>query len=375
MNNTSFSEINLLKAQSQVQNKTLVEITSEEWHQSLVLFLARGIFLKGVMEPSDSCLPRFFMASLLLQITVLTQAMNSDIQINILVPDTEGVLVECTSGRLIPPAEMTWRDSKGNVIPHSTTFDSQDKAGLLYLKSSILLKNRAQGPISCSIYNGTTNQEKKRSIVLPDVLFKPEYMSLMSSKFSCPLIYLIIILFLNCLRGIFVFYCLKGKPVHFRELMNEVREVLNCKMGPCCMLIWEFLLLVLYTVFLPLYLNFRSRASILDDAYPLYSNWLSDICIILSIMMIFFTVLILFLLWTLNRYSQMSYLLSTSMDLSRHDSEQNSSKSSEFHENYDMICKMLLGTREEMILSQHQESCEEDSFNPLQPLRLDCSLN
>ena len=101
---------------------------------------------------------------------LLFLAMSLDIQINIQVPDTEGVLLECTSGSLIPPAEMTWRDSKGNIIPHSTTFDSQDRAGLLYLKSSILLKNRVQSPITCSIYNVTTNREKKRSIVLPGKL-------------------------------------------------------------------------------------------------------------------------------------------------------------------------------------------------------------
>ncbi|XP_021044604.1 selection and upkeep of intraepithelial T-cells protein 10-like [Mus pahari] len=329
----------------------------------------------GEMEPSASCLPGFFMAFLLFQTTVLTQAMSLDIQINIQVPGTEGILVECTSGSLIPPAEMTWRDSKGNVIPQATTFDSQDKAGLLHLKSSILLKNGAQGPITCSIYNLTTSQEKKRSIILPDVLFKSESISLMSNKFSCPLIYLIIIFFLNCLRGMLDFYCLKGKPVCFRELMKKIKEVLNSKMGACCPLIWEFLLLVSYIAFLPLYLKFRSRASILNDVYPLYSNWLWDICIILSVLMIFFTGLIMFLLWTLNRYGQMSYLPSTSMDLSKHDSEQNSSQSSEFQETCDVNREMLLGTFEETIFSQHQESYEEDSFNPLQPLRLNCSLN
>ncbi|XP_037058720.1 selection and upkeep of intraepithelial T-cells protein 10-like [Peromyscus leucopus] len=161
------------------------------------------------MQPAASCLAGFFMAFLLLQITILTQGMSLDIQINIQVPDAEGVLVECTSGSLIPPAEMIWRDSKGNVIPHSPKFDSQD--GLLYLKSSILLKNRTHGPITCSIYNVTTNQEKKRSIVLSDVLFKPEYMSLMSNRPPCPVIYLSIIFVLHCLRGILVFCCLRWR--------------------------------------------------------------------------------------------------------------------------------------------------------------------
>lgn len=100
-------------------------------------------------------------------IFILFLAMSSDIQINIKVPDAESVLVECTSGNLIPPAEIAWRDSKGNIISNSSKFDSQDGAGLLYLKSSIILKNRTQGPLTCSIYNVTTNQEKKRSIVLP----------------------------------------------------------------------------------------------------------------------------------------------------------------------------------------------------------------
>lgn len=100
-------------------------------------------------------------------IFLLLLATSLDIQINIRVPDAEGILVECTSGSLIPPAEMTWRDSKGNIIPHSSKFDSQDSTGLLYLKSRILLKNRTHGPVTCSIYNETTNQEKKKSIVLP----------------------------------------------------------------------------------------------------------------------------------------------------------------------------------------------------------------
>ncbi|KAM7324533.1 hypothetical protein ACRRTK_016838 [Alexandromys fortis] len=47
----------------------------------------------------------------------LSQAMNSDIQISIQVPDAESILVECTSGNLIPPADITWRDSKGKEVP------------------------------------------------------------------------------------------------------------------------------------------------------------------------------------------------------------------------------------------------------------------
>ncbi|CAO2588508.1 Selection and upkeep of intraepithelial T-cells protein 10 [Lemmus lemmus] len=220
--------------------------------------------------------------------------MSSDIQINVQVPDAESVLVECTSGNVMPSAEITWRDSKGKVIPPSSKFGSQDRAGLLYLKSSIRLKNRTQGPITCSIYNVTTNQEKKRSISLPDVLFKPAYMSLMSKRPPCPIIYLIIILVLHCLRGILVLCWKKYKSTEGKSFSGSKRMRVGYE------LVCECLPLALYIGFLPLYLTFRSQASILDDAYPLYSNWLWDVCKILVVMMVFFTVLILLLLCSLN---------------------------------------------------------------------------
>ncbi|MEJ1282615.1 selection and upkeep of intraepithelial T cells 10 [Cricetulus griseus] len=205
-----------------------------------------------------------------------------DIQINIRVPDAEGILVECTSGSLIPPAEMTWRDSKGNIIPHSSKFDSQDSTGLLYLKSRILLKNRTHGPVTCSIYNETTNQEKKKSIVLP--------------------------------------------------------------------------------------------ASILDDAYPLYSSWIWDVCIILVVMMTFFTVLILFLLCTLNTREQESQEIEIRpLRHIPHDSTQR--RAQLVLGRYREETMQLQGNYEEDNFGQHQEDCEEAIFNALQPLRLDCNLN
>ncbi|XP_051027093.1 selection and upkeep of intraepithelial T-cells protein 10-like [Acomys russatus] len=257
------------------------------------------------MEPPASCLSGFFKVFLFFQIIVHTQATSSDIQINIQVPDTEGVLVECASGGLAAPDEMIWRDSEGNIIPPLSISDSQDRTGLLYLKGSILLRNRTHGPISCSIYNKTTKQEKKKSIVLPDVLFKPEYISLMSNRLSCPVIYLIIVVLFNILRGIFVFCCLGEKYVPpFLGRCTKCKKDCKTERRLGCELIWECLLLVLYIAFLPLYLKFRSRASMVDDVYPLYISWMWDVCIILVVMMTFFTVLILLLLWILNRNSQ-----------------------------------------------------------------------
>ncbi|XP_005072285.1 selection and upkeep of intraepithelial T-cells protein 10 [Mesocricetus auratus] len=325
------------------------------------------------MEPATSCFSGFFKAFLLLQITVPTQVMSLDIQISIRVPDAEGILVECASGSLFPPAEMTWRDSKGNIIPYSSKLDSQDSTGLLYLKSSILLKNRTHGPVTCSIYNVTTNQEKKKSIVLPDVLFKPKYMSLMSNKTSCPVIYLSIIFFLHFLKGILVYCCLLRTKCNSMEDLKRIRLVYEF----AC----ECVLLALYIGFLPLYLMFRNRASILDDdAYSLYSSWLWDVCVILIVVMAFFTVLISLLFCTLNTKEQESQGHSELEDeipplLHLTDDSTQQSSPLLFLGHYREETIQLQGNYEEHNFHQHQGSCEEDIFNALQPLRLDCNLN
>uniref|UniRef100_A0A8C5ZVA6 Ig-like domain-containing protein n=1 Tax=Marmota marmota marmota TaxID=9994 RepID=A0A8C5ZVA6_MARMA len=77
-----------------------------------------------------------------------------------------GLLVECDSGGWFPQAEMTWRDSSGNTIPHSSKYYSQDGTGLLHLKMSVLLKNSTHGPVTCCFYNPATGQEKRAGIVI-----------------------------------------------------------------------------------------------------------------------------------------------------------------------------------------------------------------
>ncbi|XP_021010468.1 selection and upkeep of intraepithelial T-cells protein 11-like [Mus caroli] len=188
-------------------------------------------------------------------------------------------------------------------------------------------------------------------------------MSLMSKNLLCLGIYLIFILFLNFLKRIR--FCLKKRLVYFRKLMIKIKKVWSYKTRSCCPLIWEFLEIVLFIAFLPLYLKFRIKAFTLDEAHILYNNWLWKVCITLIVMMILFTGLILFLLWTLNRCGKMPCLPSMNIDISTHDAEQNSSKSAKFQENYDVDSQMSLETYEETTFNQDQERCEEDIFDPL----------
>ncbi|XP_024907753.1 selection and upkeep of intraepithelial T-cells protein 1-like [Pteropus alecto] len=94
-------------------------------------------------------------------------ALGLDIQINVQVFNTKEIMVECNSQGWFPQAQMKWRDSRGNVIPPLSKIFSQDEAGLLHLKTSVLLKNNTHGPVTCGFYNPVTGQEKRAGIVLP----------------------------------------------------------------------------------------------------------------------------------------------------------------------------------------------------------------
>lgn len=94
-------------------------------------------------------------------------ALGLDIQINVQVPDAKGLMLECNSGGWFPSPQVEWRDSRGNVIPHSSKSSSVDGAGLLHLKMSVLLKNSIHSPVTCCVCNLVTGQEKRAGVILP----------------------------------------------------------------------------------------------------------------------------------------------------------------------------------------------------------------
>ncbi|XP_058426764.1 putative selection and upkeep of intraepithelial T-cells protein 1 homolog [Marmota monax] len=200
-------------------------------------------------------------------------AIGTDIQISVQVSDTEGLLVECDSGGWFPQAEMTWRDSSGNTIPHSSKYYSQDGTGLLHLKMSVLLKNSTHGPVTCCFYNPATGQEKRAGIVISDILLKSKCMFWSATIALMYAIIMIPVLALQCCRK--------------RVLQNR---------RTCFQVVLQGLPLVLHVAFLPLYFRFRSRGFISDDLYSLYCGWIWDLCIMLTVLMVFFSVLILTLL-------------------------------------------------------------------------------
>uniref|UniRef100_A0A8D2HS76 Butyrophilin-like protein 2 n=1 Tax=Urocitellus parryii TaxID=9999 RepID=A0A8D2HS76_UROPR len=85
--------------------------------------------------------------------------------IHVQVPVSDGLVVECNSGGWFPQPQMEWRNSRGEVIPHSSKSYSQDGARLFHMKMTLLLRNRSES-IMCYVCNPVTGEEKRTSIIL-----------------------------------------------------------------------------------------------------------------------------------------------------------------------------------------------------------------
>ncbi|XP_046274789.2 selection and upkeep of intraepithelial T-cells protein 7 isoform X3 [Marmota monax] len=92
-------------------------------------------------------------------------ALGLETQIHVQVPVSDGLEVECNSGGWFPQPQMEWRNSRGEVVPHSSKSYSQDGARLFHMKMTLLLRNRSES-IMCYVCNPVTGEEKRTSIIL-----------------------------------------------------------------------------------------------------------------------------------------------------------------------------------------------------------------
>uniref|UniRef100_H0XX92 Ig-like domain-containing protein n=1 Tax=Otolemur garnettii TaxID=30611 RepID=H0XX92_OTOGA len=98
-------------------------------------------------------------------------------QIHVQHPHTEGLMVECNSRGWFPQPQMEWRDSKGEVVPHSSKSYSRDGAGLFHMKMT-LLTSQSYNNITCCIYNTLTGEGKRTNIILAKPLLHQNHLGM-----------------------------------------------------------------------------------------------------------------------------------------------------------------------------------------------------
>ncbi|XP_014388105.1 PREDICTED: selection and upkeep of intraepithelial T-cells protein 8-like [Myotis brandtii] len=217
------------------------------------------------------------MASMDLNVT----ALGLETQIHIQAPRTDGLMVECNSGGWFPQPQMVCKDSKGEVIPHSSQLYSQDGAGLFHIKMTLLLSYKSQGDMICYIHNPLSDEGKQINIILADALFVPVHNWLMSFFIlSSAMLFFIFVLL--------VYWCFKRKVsrYNFIHILNSIPAQV---LGFAC-----------FCAMLSIYLHFRMQVSISDPFFSLYNDWIWYMAKMVIILMGFYIVLITALYFTVR---------------------------------------------------------------------------
>ncbi|XP_010832757.1 PREDICTED: putative selection and upkeep of intraepithelial T-cells protein 1 homolog [Bison bison bison] len=102
-------------------------------------------------------------------------ALGLETQIHVQAPGIEGLTVDYNSGGWFPKPQMECRDSRGEIVPHSSKSYSQDGARLFHMKMTLVLRNQSWGNMTCYIRNPLTGEEKRTNIILADDLFYPDH--------------------------------------------------------------------------------------------------------------------------------------------------------------------------------------------------------
>lgn len=85
--------------------------------------------------------------------------------------ETNGIRVSCSSSGWFPKPTVQWRDTQGNILPSSSESQAQDRDGLFRVETSLLVTDRAVGDVICFIQNPLHDQEKAKTISLPEPFF------------------------------------------------------------------------------------------------------------------------------------------------------------------------------------------------------------
>ncbi|XP_066228268.1 putative selection and upkeep of intraepithelial T-cells protein 1 homolog [Saccopteryx leptura] len=210
-------------------------------------------------------------------------ALGLETQIHIQAPRSDGLMVECNSGGWFPQPQMEWRDNKGEVVPHSSKSYSQDGAGLFHMKMTLVLRNKAQGNMTCYIFNPLSGEGKHINIILADALFQTVHIWMMFiiSVFFVILLFIGVHIVCKCLK-IKVFRC---------DIIHRFNTIYAQSLCFGC-----------FGVIVIIYGIYRNRVSVSDPLFFLYNDWIFDIAMMAITLMTFYILLILVLYRTVRGY-------------------------------------------------------------------------
>ncbi|XP_006896318.1 PREDICTED: butyrophilin-like protein 1-like [Elephantulus edwardii] len=98
---------------------------------------------------------------------VKVAGVGSEPEVYIEKPEEDGVRVVCTASGWFPKPQVQWRDLSGEKFLAFSEAHAQDSEGLFHVETSLVVRNRSAGNVTCSILNPILGQEKVKAIFIP----------------------------------------------------------------------------------------------------------------------------------------------------------------------------------------------------------------
>ncbi|XP_038197767.1 butyrophilin subfamily 1 member A1-like [Arvicola amphibius] len=82
-----------------------------------------------------------------------------------------GVGVVCRASGWYPKPHVQWRDSRGEMLSAPSETHTEDAEGLFSVESTLVVRDRFLGNVTCSTFNPILGQEKAMAIFIPEPFF------------------------------------------------------------------------------------------------------------------------------------------------------------------------------------------------------------
>ncbi|XP_041911709.1 butyrophilin subfamily 1 member A1-like [Arvicola amphibius] len=144
-------------------------LVKDQFHQGKA-----AVRIGNVQESDSGIYVCFFRQGLFYEEAILelkVAGMGSVPEVHITGTEDGGVGVVCRTSGWYPKPQVQWRDGRGENLPASSETHTEEAEGLFSMESTLVVRDRFLGTVTCSTFNPTLGQEKAMAIFIPEPFF------------------------------------------------------------------------------------------------------------------------------------------------------------------------------------------------------------
>uniref|UniRef100_A0A8C7EP89 Butyrophilin subfamily 1 member A1 n=1 Tax=Neovison vison TaxID=452646 RepID=A0A8C7EP89_NEOVI len=124
----------------------------------------------------------------------------------------DGVQIVCIASGWFPKPQVQWRTLSGEKLLTFSETQAQDAEGLFTIESTLVVRDRSSGNVTCSVLNPILGQEKSMAIFIPEPFFPR------SSPWKLAFMVILSVLMLLLLGA--VFYIMREHSVKLQKMQE-----------------------------------------------------------------------------------------------------------------------------------------------------------